>query len=170
MKLASIISLSAVAVSGLANEFEPAEFNVTEALIKNGVNISAIPELQGLVQRSSPNACSIAVSLPCHDSTLCSAADKAKVQSSQFHIRKQQRTISRISRLRGVHKRLLGCSARHRQPLLYLQTGQCPTSLSARSAVPPYAMPICYQGRRPCRLSWILQHRGWHHSGPGEDG
>ena len=42
--------------------FEPADFNVTEALIGNGVNVSAIPELAGLVVRSSSKGCSIAVS------------------------------------------------------------------------------------------------------------
>lgn len=43
--------------------FEPTDFNVTEALLDNGVNVSAIPALEGLVTRSSPSACSIAVSL-----------------------------------------------------------------------------------------------------------
>jgi hypothetical protein len=42
--------------------FEAPDFNVTEALIDNGVNISAIPALAGLVSRSSLGGCSIAVS------------------------------------------------------------------------------------------------------------
>lgn len=42
--------------------FEPANFNVTEALIGNGVNVSAIPELSNLVVQSSLKRCSIAVS------------------------------------------------------------------------------------------------------------
>ena len=47
--------------------FEPIDFNVTEALIDNGVNVSAIPELAGLVVRSSLKGCSIAVGDPsCH--------------------------------------------------------------------------------------------------------
>jgi hypothetical protein len=41
--------------------FEAPDFNVTEALINNGVNVSAIPELAGLVVRSSLSDCSIAV-------------------------------------------------------------------------------------------------------------
>lgn len=52
---------AAVGVSA-QDTFEAPEFNVTEALIKNGVNVSAIPELAGLVVRSSVSGCSIAVS------------------------------------------------------------------------------------------------------------
>ncbi|KAA8613684.1 hypothetical protein PtrSN002B_009750 [Pyrenophora tritici-repentis] len=40
--------------------FEPSDFNVTKALIQNGVNVSAITELAGLVVRSSLKGCSIA--------------------------------------------------------------------------------------------------------------
>ncbi|KAI8933444.1 hypothetical protein NX059_010058 [Plenodomus lindquistii] len=42
--------------------FESADFNVTEALIGNGVNVSAIPQLAGLVDRTSLSGCSIACS------------------------------------------------------------------------------------------------------------
>jgi hypothetical protein len=47
--------------------FEAPDFNVTEALIDQGVNVSALPELAGLVERSSNSACNIAVSIlkPC---------------------------------------------------------------------------------------------------------
>lgn len=41
--------------------FEPADFNVTEALLDNGVNVSAIPDLAGLAERSLLSGCSIAV-------------------------------------------------------------------------------------------------------------
>ncbi|KAJ4371001.1 hypothetical protein N0V86_008695 [Didymella sp. IMI 355093] len=41
--------------------FEPANFNITEALVSNGVDISAIPELSGLVERTLDlSPCSIA--------------------------------------------------------------------------------------------------------------
>ena len=73
MKLAGIISLNAVAVGAWASTFEPAEFNVTEALIDNGLNVSAIPELVGLVERSSISACSIAVGCATLDSTTVSS-------------------------------------------------------------------------------------------------
>jgi len=43
--------------------FEPADFNVTEALIDNGINVSTIPDLAGLEARSSLKGCSIAVGL-----------------------------------------------------------------------------------------------------------
>lgn len=50
----------AAAQSGV---FEPLDFNITEALIENGVNVSAIPELAQLAERSLLSGCSIAVSL-----------------------------------------------------------------------------------------------------------
>lgn len=43
--------------------FEPADFNITEALIGNGVDVSALPELASLVERASTTGCSAAVSL-----------------------------------------------------------------------------------------------------------
>lgn len=61
MKTTSAISLFAVASIVSAQSFEPADFNVTEALVDIGVNVAAIPELAGLVERSSISACSIAV-------------------------------------------------------------------------------------------------------------
>ncbi len=55
---------SAALVAGAVSQatFEPADFNVTEALLDNGVNVSAIPELAPLVERSLLSGCSIAVS------------------------------------------------------------------------------------------------------------
>ena len=50
------------AVSSQTGVFEPADFNVTEALIANGVNVSAIPQLSALVERTFLSGCSIAVS------------------------------------------------------------------------------------------------------------
>jgi hypothetical protein len=41
--------------------FEPTDFNVTKALISNGVDVSAIPELATLSERSALKGCSIAV-------------------------------------------------------------------------------------------------------------
>lgn len=50
------ITLIALATSGVAtiaqDVFEPANFNVTKALIDNGFNVSAIPGLSNLVERS----------------------------------------------------------------------------------------------------------------------
>ncbi|KAI4650521.1 hypothetical protein J4E93_002877 [Alternaria ventricosa] len=60
----TFLSLGAIvaAVSAQNGIFEPADFNITEALISNGVNVSAIPELSGLVERSASSGCSIACS------------------------------------------------------------------------------------------------------------
>jgi hypothetical protein len=67
MKTAYIISLGAIATGVLgqtgAAVFEDSDFNVTEALLDIGFNVSAIPELADLSERSSLKACSIAVSL-----------------------------------------------------------------------------------------------------------
>jgi hypothetical protein len=84
MKLFAISALSAVT---LGSSFEPANFNVADALLDNGVDIAAIPGLAGLVERSSRSACSIAVSLPrlLSDTTLT----LYPVYYSQEHIRKQ---------------------------------------------------------------------------------
>lgn len=55
--------LLASSVASVASQiFEPADFNVTEALIKQGVNVSAIPQLSGLIERSSDFGCNTAVS------------------------------------------------------------------------------------------------------------
>jgi hypothetical protein len=57
-----LLGAFAVAAGVKAQEaFEPPNFNVTEALLRNGINVSAIPELAGLSVRSSLKGCSIAV-------------------------------------------------------------------------------------------------------------
>ena len=63
----TLLLLAALVAMGAAQTgvFEPADFNGTEALIKNGVNVSAIPGLSELVDRSLLNGCSIAVSRQC---------------------------------------------------------------------------------------------------------
>jgi hypothetical protein len=59
----TFLSLGAIVavVSAQTGIFEPVDFNITEALISNGVNVSAIPELSGLVERTALSGCSIAV-------------------------------------------------------------------------------------------------------------
>jgi hypothetical protein len=67
MRVASLVPSSILVVGALAQStFEPADFNVTQALLDKGVNISSIPQLEGLVERSSSSGCSIAVSTPAH--------------------------------------------------------------------------------------------------------
>jgi len=66
MKLFHQLCVCALAVAAGASTqdvFEPADFNVTEALINNGINVSTIPDSAGLAARSSLKGCSIAVSL-----------------------------------------------------------------------------------------------------------
>lgn len=58
-------SISAFAAGVFGSTFEPVDFNVTEALLANGLDVTAIPGLAGLAERSSSGACSVAVSL--HD-------------------------------------------------------------------------------------------------------
>lgn len=64
MKIASITSLGAFVANASAQDvFEPSDFNVTEALIVNGVNVSAIPDLAALTAKRSLFApCAAAVS------------------------------------------------------------------------------------------------------------
>jgi hypothetical protein len=61
MKFIEILTFGAMSTGSWASSFEPINFNVTEALLNTGVDVSAIPELSGLVERSSLSACSIAV-------------------------------------------------------------------------------------------------------------
>jgi hypothetical protein len=78
MKAASIISLGTFATGVLGQAggavFEDSDFNVTEALVDIGFNVSAIPELADLSERSSLKACSIAVSLVCFQASSGSIA------------------------------------------------------------------------------------------------
>jgi hypothetical protein len=46
----------------LAQEFEPVDFNVTEALLNNGVDVAAIPELSPSSAGTLSSSCSAAVS------------------------------------------------------------------------------------------------------------
>ena len=54
--------LLAALLGTVLGQFEPADFNITEALVDKGVNVSAIPGLSDLAERSSTDGCSIAVS------------------------------------------------------------------------------------------------------------
>ena len=55
------LSALVAVVSAQAGVFEPEDFNVTKALISNGVSVSAIPELAALTGRSPLSGCSTAV-------------------------------------------------------------------------------------------------------------
>ncbi|KAF2124148.1 FAD binding domain-containing protein [Dothidotthia symphoricarpi CBS 119687] len=97
MKFITVVSLSAIAAGGLAGTFEPTDFNVTEALIANGVNVSAIPELEGLVERSSPSACSIAcktLEVTFGNSSVLSEGSSAYKNFTSAYWSAQQSTVS----------------------------------------------------------------------------
>lgn len=58
-----IFTLSAAVTVAAAQSdiFEATNFNVTEALVKNGFNVSAIPKLSGSDGQTSLRHCSVAV-------------------------------------------------------------------------------------------------------------
>jgi hypothetical protein len=61
MQILRQLLISAAATAVLAQTFEPTDFNVTDALLDQGVNVSAIVGLADLAERSSLSGCSIAV-------------------------------------------------------------------------------------------------------------
>jgi hypothetical protein len=61
MKLSVVASLYTLIAVLSASSFEPADFNVTEALIKNGVDVASVPGLGDLLKRSSAGNCGVAV-------------------------------------------------------------------------------------------------------------
>ncbi|KAI4690216.1 uncharacterized protein J4E84_004400 [Alternaria hordeiaustralica] len=75
----SFAALVAGAVSQAT--FEPADFNVTEALLDNGVNVSAIPELAPLAERSLLSGCSIA----CNSLKLIFGDDQVETRSESAY-------------------------------------------------------------------------------------
>lgn len=62
------LAILTYAASALAQGFEPADFNVTEALLRNGVDASALPKSSELDGQSLWEGCVAAVSidLPIH--------------------------------------------------------------------------------------------------------
>jgi hypothetical protein len=57
-----LVLLASFVASVASQAFESADFNVMEALIAQGVNITALPQLSELVERSSDVGCKVAVS------------------------------------------------------------------------------------------------------------
>ena len=55
---------SSVLIAGALSQstFESTDFNVTQALLDNGVSVSALPELAPFTERSLSSGCSAAVS------------------------------------------------------------------------------------------------------------
>jgi hypothetical protein len=83
----SIVPLAALAAGVVSQStFEPADFNITEALLDNGVNVSALPDLSSLVDRSSTSGCSAAVSRINQYQRLLALANQAIVQVFEPHL------------------------------------------------------------------------------------
>lgn len=59
--IAPVLACGVAGVNAQTGEFEVPDFNVTEALLANGINVSALPELAPLVERTLASGCSIAV-------------------------------------------------------------------------------------------------------------
>ena len=55
--------LGSVVGTAVAQTFEPVDFNVTEGLLDLGVDVTQLPELSDLVERSANSHCAAAVSL-----------------------------------------------------------------------------------------------------------
>jgi hypothetical protein len=63
MRAPSILALGFMPAGIIAQDiFEPADFNVTEALLANGVDVPALPGLSDLRARSVVDGCSVTVS------------------------------------------------------------------------------------------------------------
>lgn len=83
----TLVSYAALVAAVLAQDiFEPTDFNVTEALLDNGVNVSAIPELAELAERSLRGGCSTAVGA-WPRSAFEVPANRSQVQFAEAHLR-----------------------------------------------------------------------------------
>ncbi|KAH7068016.1 hypothetical protein BKA63DRAFT_104049 [Paraphoma chrysanthemicola] len=61
MRVPTTVLLGLMPVGIISQEvFEPADFNVTDALLDNGVNVSTMPDLAGLAERSLVSGCAVA--------------------------------------------------------------------------------------------------------------
>ena len=58
-----LLLLTSYAIAVASQIFENENFNVTEALISQGVDVSALPQLNAITERLSDLGCSIAVGL-----------------------------------------------------------------------------------------------------------
>jgi hypothetical protein len=60
------IAILTSAACALSQSFEPVDFNITEALLKNGIDASVLPGPSALAERKSFSGCTAAVSLLYH--------------------------------------------------------------------------------------------------------
>jgi hypothetical protein len=153
MRLFSPLLLVASAVSVLAQTFEPADFNVTEALLDQGVNVSAIPGLLELAERSSTAGCAIAVSPV--DPVSCSGQRRLTlasiVQFSAACLWLQPCCYAGVTSLRCVYELFLVYPSRRGRSLLHLQAIQGCRCFSGSSHLSADPVPVRSEiGRTRC--------------------
>lgn len=95
MNFMRFVSLCALTSGAFAlttdSSFEPPNFNVTAALVANGVNPEFIPDSTALTERSSLGACNVAVCfLVISISCAITALTQRTVQLSADHFRQQK--------------------------------------------------------------------------------
>ncbi|KAH7406820.1 hypothetical protein DE146DRAFT_405874 [Phaeosphaeria sp. MPI-PUGE-AT-0046c] len=78
---AIVLAFGSFAVGVLSQTFEPVDFNATEALLNNGVNVSALPVLASYSQRSLLSGCSSA----CDSLRLIFGDDHVETQSESTY-------------------------------------------------------------------------------------
>jgi hypothetical protein len=178
MKAASIIPLAALAAGVLGQTgnvvFEDSDFNVTEALIDIGFNVSAIPELADLVERSSLTACSIAVSLLCFHAPpgslleSCRILTVASVHFIEYRLWKRKGTLGKLSTLQCVHGCILVSATSSSQSPLCLQALKGVGGVGIGVDLSPYPMSLRREIRWSHLICWRFEHRRRYHSFDGE--
>lgn len=178
MKAASIISLGAFAAGVLGQTgdavFEDPDFNVTEALIDIGFNVSAIPELADLVERSSLAACSIAVSLICSQAPCAGLLEEYRnltidiVYFVEHRLRKHKSTFGEFGILQCIHRCVLVGTTSSSQPSLCLQALNGFGRLGVGAGVTSHPMPLRREVWWSHLVRWRLKYRRGHHGVYGE--
>lgn len=137
--------LVASAATVLGQTFEPADFNITEALLEQGVNVSAIPKLSELAERSTTAGCSIAVSpvAPISYSSQRRLTLTPIVQFSEACLWLRQYCHAGITRLRCVYELFLVYPSGRGQSLLHLQAIEGCRCFSGSPHLSTNPVPIC---------------------------
>lgn len=160
-------SLLLAAVGGFAfgqDTFEPTDFDIENALLDLGVNVSALPELAPLVERSSLAGCSIAVS-SATSHLQQQFAYNYPVQLTQASLQLSDHLTGHLS-IRPIYYLILVPTTARTRPILYFQAHQTRPSLGPSPNLPPHPMSLRHQIRRPRRLCWRFLNRRRDHPLP----
>lgn len=157
MKILVSFAALVVSVAGQST-FEPADFNVTEALLDNGVNVSALPDLAPLVDRASTSGCSAAVSSAAHDPSSLLFADRDAVQVSRTHLWPRQTRGPTGVGVHLFHRIVLVCSAARDRASVCLQAQQSARRINCDLDCTPDPMPLrCEEWRSLC-CAWRFEY------------